>query len=149
MTAVSEPVDLLGYVRREAPHFWQKVVIGGDTACWPYVGQRIKRGYGRYSDILAHRFAWMAVHGEVLAEETVVRHRCDNPPCVNPAHLVAGTQAENMQDVVQRTFAAACKNGHPRRPETTAVTRKGHRRCIICDRLQQRARHARRKAAHV
>ena len=64
---------------------------------------------------------------------------------MNPAHLLPGTQWENMQDAVERTYAPACKNGHPRSPETTTLTRKGHRRCLICDREQQRARRARAK----
>jgi hypothetical protein len=134
--------ETIEYVRAHAPYFWQKVAIMGDLACWPYRGAQIDRGYGRYGDILAHRFAWMSAHGEGLSPEVVVRHRCDNPPCVNPAHLLTGTQWQNMQDAVARTFASACKNGHPRKPETTALTRKGHRRCLICDREQQRDRRA-------
>lgn len=135
--------ETLAYVRSRAPFFWQKVDVGAASACWAYVGNSITHGYGRFDAILAHRFAWMAFHAEVPADGVVVRHRCDNPPCVNPSHLQVGSQLENMQDAVARTFAAACKNGHPRTPETTALTRRGHRRCLICDRQQQRARRAR------
>ena len=139
----------IAYILTEAPRFWQKVTINGAGACWPYVGGKIKHGYGRYGETLAHRFSWMATHGETLPDGVEIRHRCDNPPCVNPAHLIAGTHAENMRDMADRTLAPACRNGHARTPETTALTRKGHRRCLTCDREQQRARRARKRSLNV
>ncbi|MHA6903314.1 HNH endonuclease signature motif containing protein (plasmid) [Ralstonia syzygii subsp. celebesensis] len=49
---------------------------------------------------LAHRVAYCEHHGLCLdaIKGKVVRHRCDNPTCVNPEHLELGTQADNMQD---------------------------------------------------
>ncbi|QRY51726.1 HNH endonuclease [Mycolicibacterium septicum] len=41
-----------------------------------------------------------------MSEPLVVRHKCDNPPCCNPAHLEIGTHAENMQDMARRGRAA-------------------------------------------
>ena len=32
----------------------------------------------------------------------VVRHTCDNPRCVNPAHLVKGTHKQNSEDMISR-----------------------------------------------
>lgn len=40
-------------------------------------------------------------HGEI-PDGLVVRHTCDNPPCINPDHLIIGTQAQNIQDMIDR-----------------------------------------------
>lgn len=32
----------------------------------------------------------------------MIRHRCDNPPCVNPDHLELGSPAQNMRDSYSR-----------------------------------------------
>lgn len=66
--------------------------------CWLWTGGRQSRGYGWFPEgrVLAHRFSVQAPAG------TVVRHRCDNPPCVRPDHLLIGTQRENMRDMVER-----------------------------------------------
>ena len=50
-----------------------------------------------------HRLAYAEAHG--LDEATmggVVRHKCDNPRCINPAHLEFGTHSDNTQDMMQR-----------------------------------------------
>lgn len=49
----------------------------------------------------AHRLAYTYAIGEI-GPGLVVRHRCDNAPCVRPDHLETGTQQQNVQDMVER-----------------------------------------------
>lgn len=83
---------------------------GGPDACWPWTGSRrgpyggftvgsLKDGTKRRET--AHRVAFMLQHGEVPDGKSVL-HRCDNPPCVNPRHLYAGTALENAHDCITR-----------------------------------------------
>jgi hypothetical protein len=73
-----------------------------DRGCWEWTGDKFKRGYGRVKEgVYAHRFSF-ELHFGPLDQRTVVRHRCDNVSCVNPAHLLAGTQLDNMRDKVER-----------------------------------------------
>ena len=86
--------------------FWAKVQKGSVLdGCWEWRGRRSHQGYGTVvrSTVRrqAHRVAWEMTNGSI-PEGMWVRHRCDNPPCVNPAHLLLGQPAENSQDMVFR-----------------------------------------------
>jgi len=56
---------------------------------------------GRPKNWYAHRVAWLLEHGDDPGESKV-RHKCDNPPCQNPACLLLGTQADNCHDMYAR-----------------------------------------------
>lgn len=85
--------------------FWTKVdQSAGPDACWPWLGQMNQHGYGRFlvstkpaSKVTANRLAWFLANGPI-PEDHVIAHRCDNPPCCNPSHLIAMTQTENVRD---------------------------------------------------
>jgi hypothetical protein len=75
------------------------------SGCHEWRGSRSRDGYGNLSMCgvawLAHRLAYTAANGPIPAGK-VVRHTCDNPPCINPAHLTTGTIAENVHDSIAR-----------------------------------------------
>jgi hypothetical protein len=78
---------------------------GGPDACWPWMASTRDRGYGQFSVggregaiPPTHRLAFVLATGQVPADDVCVLHRCDNPPCCNPAHLFLGTRADNAHD---------------------------------------------------
>lgn len=83
--------------------FWRHVEIAGEDDCWAWTGGRQGKGYGQFwlshgQPLGAHRYAWMIANGRPIPPGNVVMHSCDNPPCVNPAHLRVGTVADNARD---------------------------------------------------
>ncbi len=95
--------------------FWDKVEIPADviSGCWSWGGSIDHQGYGRFfrgkeeiGTQLAHRISFALVNGH-LKRSAMVCHKCHNRRCVNPAHIYAGTQKQNMRDMVdaKRTTA--------------------------------------------
>lgn len=88
-----------------APEIFNFFWIPTPQGCWEWTGNIDSNGYGRLSvggkTTLAHRYSYYIHCGDLIDGE-VVRHSCDNPPCVNPKHLIQGSQNENMQDAIQR-----------------------------------------------
>jgi hypothetical protein len=76
-----------------------------ESGCWEWKGCRFKDGYGRIAikrkNYLVHRISYEAFNGSI-DPNLLVRHRCDNPPCMNPDHLVQGTDQDNADDMVSR-----------------------------------------------
>ena len=76
-----------------------------ESGCWEWNGSRNKSGYGvlniENKILRVHRLAYTTWVGPI-PEGQVVRHKCDNPPCMNPEHLELGTQNDNLTDIQLR-----------------------------------------------
>lgn len=104
------------------------------TPCREFQGCRHKLGYGwrkhQGRSHFAHRVAYCEAKGIDIAEikGKVVRHRCDNPACINPDHLELGTQADNVADMVAKgRQRGAPREAHGRRILTSAIVEEARR----------------------
>ena len=94
-----------------------------ENGCWEWTGHVTQQGYGSFSvnskPVAAHRMSYVLFNG-VIPDGNVVRHSCHNTRCVNPAHLVVGTQADNAKDRIlsgRGNVARGDQHWTRRRPE--------------------------------
>ncbi len=84
--------------------------IPTETGCLLWLNAPEKDGYGQvqaspHSKALgvtrAHQMAYVIAKGPYLPGQ-IICHTCDNPTCVNPDHLYAGSWKDNVHDCVRR-----------------------------------------------
>lgn len=134
--------------RSLAERLWSRVERM-PTGCWEWQGYRMPFGHGQIAlggggrqVTTTHRAAWMVAHGDPGA--LIVRHKCDNPPCVNPHHLELGTAADNSHDAVKRGRTARGAT-HPNTRLTDADIATIRREYAVVTIPGQRGRHSNRK----
>jgi hypothetical protein len=92
-------------VEREIQAIYARAAETPDPShCWEWPGSLNARGYGARKESgehLAHRITWVIANGPI-PEGLFVCHICDNPPCVNPAHLFLGSHRDNMRDMARK-----------------------------------------------
>ena len=81
--------------------FWSKVTGDSALGCWLWSGARSKSGYGNFNAggifVGSHVWSYALANGQV-PDGLQVNHKCGIRNCVNPNHLYAGTQKENIGD---------------------------------------------------
>lgn len=157
------PTDPTSVITR----FWSLVdSSAGPDECWIWQGAASDRsGYGKFRvdnrQVLAHRWILGLVLGRPLRWDDKAHeeacHLCDNPPCVNPAHLYLGDRNTNMADVARRgrgvnpvakanAAKTHCPHGHEYDDANTYWYR-GARQCKACSLIANR-RYYRQKRAN-
>lgn len=148
MDHLSEYKRSRGVDRRSVmQRFFESVVIDSREKCWIWTGAAAGFGHGRFWDgskvVQAHRYSFKIFKQEPKTD-SVIMHSCDNPPCVNPAHLFEGTQMNNVHDCIIKgrfkghgaslLIKGTCKKGHYIRCELDTIPSCGgkYKRCKKC-----------------
>lgn len=115
-------VDLLIYQENSGGYHVPKIEIHKTNAnardfeyeidkngCWICTSHANENGYPwarMHVKDLIHRHVYRLKTGNWDIDGIVIRHTCDNPRCINPDHLIAGTHADNVRDRVERNRSA-------------------------------------------
>lgn len=99
-----------------APDLLRSKAQRAESGCLEWIAGRDWDGYGIVSvdgrSYRAHRVAYEVATGEKIPSGVMVRHSCDNPPCIEPMHLLLGSGLDNVRDRVRRGRSADRNGEH-------------------------------------
>ena len=134
--------------------FWAKVNKEAENGCWEWTAAANSKGYGQFSiggvSKSTHKISYIIHKGEI-PDGLMICHTCNNPPCVNPNHLYAGTGKDNAQQAAKEGRLASqqkthCKAGHEFTEENTALYKQKKRGnaltrvCKTCKKINDKRR---------
>ena len=129
---------------KDIQRFVGKIDFGAYDECWNWMGQCKPKRYGQFKSngrtLLAHRTSYELFRGEI-PEGLVIDHLCKNTFCVNPSHLDAVTQQENVNrsdDGIINKSKTHCPAGHEYSGYNLHISTRGHRLCRTCNRERGR-----------
>lgn len=136
---------------RLAPEWRQRLISDSHSVegCWLWRKHVDKSGYARTTyakdyEQLAHRLSYRLFKGEI-PDGLTIDHLCRRRYCINPDHLDAVTQRENVLRgegvAARRARQTHCKRGHEFSRENTYIFRNGRRGCRSCAKSARRRRY--------
>lgn len=125
--------------------FWSKIDLDFETGCWNWSSSLNRNGYGEFwfngTSVRAHRFSFELLKSKIL-HGLQLDHLCRNRKCVNPNHLEAVTNHENVIRGIGPTAKnyskTHCESGHEFTKENTYLKKHGGRECRTCMKELQR-----------
>lgn len=156
-------------IEKAKARFWSKVDKRGLDECWPWIGHRNSAGYGVFNfkgtRIIASR-ASLLIEGTPIPAGCFALHHCDNPSCVNPAHLFIGSQKQNIHDMIWKgrnssgekhsrimraTAARGCAHGMHTRPDRRSLGEQNGQAVLCAEDVIEIRRLARngKRATHI